>query len=279
MLEVVKSLNNNIILAIKDGEKEVVAFGTGIGFKRKKGDLVDISQSSKLFQAEEDVQMREILEGISPEILIVTKEVIELAEKKLNCKLNSSVLFTLADHLQFAIQRHDEEIVFENALQWEIPHLYYDEYQLGIQAIALINERLGINLPEAEATFIGLHFVNAQATDGQTMGDTIQITQVTKQIVKIIQKLFDRLLDKTTFSYSRFITHIRYFIMRQKNGEQTHSEIDEMLKEIIQERYIKSYACGLMIKEMFKKEYNWEISEDELAYLVIHIERLVKENK
>ena len=48
MLTVVKSLNNNIILAVTEMDQELVAFGTGIGFKRKKGDRVSIEEASKI---------------------------------------------------------------------------------------------------------------------------------------------------------------------------------------------------------------------------------------
>ncbi|WP_223249556.1 MULTISPECIES: PRD domain-containing protein [unclassified Bacillus (in: firmicutes)] len=51
-----------------------------------------------------------------------------------------------------------------------------------------------------------------------------------------------------------------------------------MLKELIQDRYMKSYACGLIIKKMLKREFNWNVTEDELVFLVIHIERITKEH-
>ena len=50
--------------------------------------------------------------------------------------------------------------------------------------------------------------------------------------------------------------------------------MDEQIRELIQERYMKSYACGLLIKDMLDRDYHWKISEDELVYLVIHIERI-----
>ena len=88
-----------------------------------------------------------------------------------------------------------------------------------------------------------------------------------------MQTIFDTILDKTTADYSRFITHIRYFIIRQKNSQES-LKMDKQIRELIQERYMKSYACGLIIKEMLERDYQWKISEDELVYLVIHIERI-----
>ena len=34
-----------------------------------------------------------------------------------------------------------------------------------------------------------------------------------------------------------------------------------------------------MIKEMLEKDYGWQVSEDEIVYLVIHIERIIKDDK
>lgn len=40
MLTIVKSLNNNIILAVNDEGDEFVLFGTGIGFNKKKDERI-----------------------------------------------------------------------------------------------------------------------------------------------------------------------------------------------------------------------------------------------
>lgn len=82
-------------------------------------------------------------------------------------------------------------------------------------------------------------------------------------------------MDKTTSDYSRFITHLRYFIIRQQNN-QPASIMDKDIRAMIQERYMKSYACALIIKDMLQRDYKWAVSEDELVYLVIHIERIIK---
>lgn len=277
VLTVIKSLNNNIVLATTEKGEELVAFGTGIGFKKKKGETVPYSDATKIFKTSQTAQANELLEEVPLDVLTVTEKIVAYGEQTLGKKLNSSILFSLADHLRFAVERTEQEIVMEMPFQWEIPHLYFEEYEVGKEALVLIQEAVGVSLPMTEASFIALHFVNAQM-DNQTMGDTIQMTQVTKGIVKIIQSLFDVTLDKTTMTYSRFITHLRYFIARQKAGNNKMVEMDSELRDIIRERYVKSYACGLMIKEKLEKDYGWQVTEDELIYLVIHIERIIKEN-
>ncbi|MBS4210493.1 PRD domain-containing protein [Bacillus sp. FJAT-50079] len=278
MLTLIKSLNNNIILAkSEETNEELILFGNGLGFKKKKGDPIDPSKAQKVFHPKESMETSKLLENISTEVLTVTEKIVSLGEQKIKSKLNHSILLALADHIQFAIDR-DDDLIKDNPLQWEVPYLYYAEHKIGKMALEIIKEDLGITLPEMEASFIALHFVNAQ-TDSNSMEDTILITRLIKNIINIIQHLFDRELDKTTINYSRFITHLRYFIARQKIKKRTDSQMDEQFKEIIQKQYMKSYACALIIKEMIKKEFQWQITEDEVTYLIIHIEKLTKENK
>lgn len=277
MLKLIKALNNNIVLAKNDRNEEIVVFGTGIGFNRKKGDIVDEKQIAKVFKSEKNTATEMLLETISSDLLATTEKVIQMGEDRLQKRLSPSILFSLADHIRFAIERKHSDLKNENPLQWEIPHLYFREYEVGKEALNMIETDLKESLPMMEASFIALHFVNAQI-DGQTMGETIQITKLTKNIVKIIQSLFEITLDKTTLNYSRFTTHLRYFIARQESDNELEVAMDSSLKAVVQERYIKSYACGLLIKEMLEREFKWRITEDELVYLAVHIERLIKEN-
>jgi len=273
MLRVVKALNNNIVLAIDRDNQEIVAFGTGIGFKKRKGDSIEEDNITKRFYSTQNSSIEKQILAISPKVLGLTEKIITYGESKLNKKLSSVLLFSLADHLEFALKNYQYEN--HNPLKWEIPHLYFQEYTIGKKALDFIEEEMKIRLLDEEASFIALHFVTAQI-DGQDMSDTIQITQLTKEIVKIIQTIFELTLDKTTINYSRFITHLRYFIIRQKR-KQAVSEMDVSLREIIKSRYMKSYACVLIIKDMLKREFNWSILEDELVYLIIHIERITSD--
>lgn len=234
----------------------------------------------KTFQAKDREQdFSTFFEAISPEVLTACEKIIEQGEAALNKKLNASIIVSLTDHLQSAVDRFQEnQVIPENALQWEIPFLYYKEYQLGKMALEIVDEIVGIQLPKLEASFIALHFVNAQ--DGlESMDETLLITEITKSIVKIIQSLYDVSLNKESINYSRFVTHIRYFMNRQLHNKVLEPHSDNKLFEIIQAQYPMSYACGLMVREMLKKDYQMQIDNDEMVYLIIHIERVVSEMK
>ncbi|SDE70299.1 transcriptional antiterminator, BglG family [Fontibacillus panacisegetis] len=265
----IKALNNNIVLAQEEDGTEKVLFGTGIGFKKQKGDLIDVDKISQVFISDSAHSTNRNIVDFNPQILDVCAKIINQGESALEQKFGVGLLFSLADHITFALNNTEEN---NNPIKWEVPHLYYREYQVGEQALGLIKKETGKELLPEEASFIALHFVNAQI-DQPNMNETIQITKLIKNIVKIIQTISGTMLDKTTANYSRFITHIRYFIIRQKN-RQTVQKMDAEIRELIQERYMKSYASGLIIKDMLQRDFHWTISEDELIYLVIHIERI-----
>ena len=279
MYSTVKSLNNNLVLAHDEKQEEYVLFGKEIGFKKKPGDPIEELLITKIFHGKDYQNISELMESISPDVLSVTEFIVDAGETYLGKKLNTSLLISLADHIQSAINRQKDGIEFgDSSLQWEIPFLYVKESKIGKKALAIISEKLSVDLPEMEAAFIALHFVNAQ--DGlESMDETMLITEITKSIVKTIQSLFEVSLNKESMNYSRFVTHIRYFMNRQIHKEEMTSNANDNLYQIIQDQYPKSYACGLMIREMLKREYNLDVSDDEMIYLIIHIERVVSETK
>lgn len=60
----------------------------------------------------------------------------------------------VTDHCHFAIERYKQGMVIRNVLLWEIKRLYQNEFALGLEALDIIEQRLGVRLPEDEAGFI-----------------------------------------------------------------------------------------------------------------------------
>lgn len=92
----------------------------------------------------------------------ITSDLISYAKNRLKLRLKQSIYVTLTDHMNFAITRFQQGIKPQNALLWEIKRFYAKEYELGMYAVNMIQERLKIRLPEDEAGFNALHFVNAE---------------------------------------------------------------------------------------------------------------------
>ena len=264
-----KVINNNIISAYEKSGAEVIVMGRGIGFKKKQGEVVPADQISKIFRIKSRTlteQFKELLANMPLERVRISDEIISHAKDHLKLKLNQSIYVTLTDHINFAIERVSQGIEPQNALLWEIKRFYPQEFQLGIYALELIHDRLGILLPEDEAGFIALHFVNAEY--GTDIRDAVKFPDQMQAIVEL-----GILLDESSLHYERFMTHIKFLIQRIYRKELLSSE-DRELSLMMQRKYPREYQCSVKVAEYIMQATGCRLSEEEIMYLSVHIRRV-----
>lgn len=269
-----KVINNNIISAYEKSGAEVIVMGRGIGFKKKQGEVVPADQISKIFRIKSRTlteQFKELLANMPLERVRISDEIISHAKDHLKLKLNQSIYVTLTDHINFAIERVSQGIEPQNALLWEIKRFYPQEFQLGIYALELIHDRLGILLPEDEAGFIALHFVNAEY--GTDIRDAVKFPDQMQAIVDIVERDLGILLDESSLHYERFMTHIKFLIQRIYRKELLFSE-DRELSLLMQRKYPREYQCSVKVAEYIMQATGSRLSEEEIMYLSVHIRRV-----
>ena len=269
-----KVINNNIISAYEKSGAEVIVMGRGIGFKKKQGEMVPADQISKIFRIKSRTlaeQFKELLANMPLERVRISDEIISHAKDHLKLKLNQSIYVTLTDHINFAIERVSQGIEPQNALLWEIKRFYPQEFQLGIYALELIQDRLDILLPEDEAGFIALHFVNAEY--GTDIRDAVKFPDQMQAIVDIVERELGILLDESSLHYERFMTHIKFLIQRIYRKELLSSE-DRELSLMMQRKYPREYQCSVKVAEYIMQATGCRLSEEEIMYLSVHIRRV-----
>lgn len=269
-----KVINNNIISAYEKSGAEVIVMGRGIGFKKKQGEMVPADQISKIFRIKSRTlaeQFKELLANMPLERVRISDEIISHAKDHLKLKLNQSIYVTLTDHINFAIERVSQGIEPQNALLWEIKRFYPQEFQLGIYALELIQDRLDILLPEDEAGFIALHFVNAEY--GTDIRDAVKFPDQMQAIVDIVERDLGILLDESSLHYERFMTHIKFLIQRIYRKELLFSE-DRELYLLMQRKYPREYQCSVKVAEYIMQATGSRLSEEEIMYLSVHIRRV-----
>ena len=269
-----KVINNNTISAYEKSGAEVIVMGRGIGFKKKQGEVVPADQISKIFRIKSRTlteQFKELLANMPLERVRISDEIISHAKDHLKLKLNQSIYVTLTDHINFAIERVSQGIEPQNALLWEIKRFYPQEFQLGIYALELIQDRLGILLPEDEAGFIALHFVNAEY--GTDIRDAVKFPDQMQAIVDIVEHDLGILLDESSLHYERFVTHIKFLIQRIYRKELLSSE-DRELSLMMQRKYPREYECSVKVAEYIMQATGSRLSEEEIMYLSVHIRRV-----
>ena len=264
-MRVVKNINNNVSLCIDSQGREVIAFGKGIGFTRPPYE-VPLTMIQRTFYNVNQAYLG-VIAQIPEEIIDVSTEIVDNANQQLGDRYSANVILTLADHIQFAIKRQHEQVHLKLPLLYEVKHLYPNEMKIGLAALALINSRLSIQLPEEEAASITLHLVDYgnKEINPSSIKEKSKLTKVTE----FIETQMNIKIDKTGFNYSRFATHMYYLFERIDTDKNISSENEKMF-ELLKVQYPKTYDCAIAIKNILNVEFN----DEELLYLIIHTNRL-----
>lgn len=279
-MKIKKVLNNNVVWAENEHAKEIVVMGRGIAFQKKVGDEVDETKIEKTFVMQSDEmseRLTELLSEISPETFRAADDIIQYAKEALGAELSDNIYITLTDHINFAVSRHKQGMDMKNALLFEIKRFYYAEYRVGLKALGIVQDELGVLLGEDEAGFIALHIVNARQ-DGQQMRTTVQMTKIVQDILNIVTYHYGMVLDETSLNYTRFVTHLQYFAQRMLTDEIKESG-DDFLYEQVQIKYPEAFRCMLKVDQYLKSTHQAELTRDEQVYLTIHIYRVTGDAK
>lgn len=274
-MKILKVINNNVVSAYNEQGKEVVVTGKGVGFQKKTGDTIDPAQIEKIFRLDDDHtnEFEAIIKDIPYEYIRVAGKIISNAKRCLDKELSKNIYITLTDHMNYAITRAKQNILVENALLWEIKRFYHLEYQLGLDALDIIREELGISLTEDEAGFFALHIVNAEI--GADLKNTAKAPNIIKDVLNIVSYTLGIEMDENSLYYERFITHLKFFLERILSGK-TYEEGYYELNDMVKYNFPESYRCALRIQTYIRARLQYEVCEEELTYLAVHIQNLVR---
>lgn len=268
-------LNNNALSCLDERGKEIIVKGKGIAFKASPGDLVEESKiEEKFILANQEVnrQYQEIMVNI-PEDCIETGEIIiEMIKENLKHKISDTIYVTLTDHISNLLERTRLGITFDNTLLWDVKRMYKEEYQLGLNAVKVIREKLDIKLENSEANFIALHIVNAELD--VEIKDVYVITGMIDNIYRFIKAKFNLTIDEEDINYTRFILHLRFFIERLIHRTEIVEGKNKDLLETMMNKYPVQYECVGEIISIVGKKYQNEVTSDEALYLLIHVIKL-----
>lgn len=276
-MKIAKVLNNNVVVVLGENGKEQVVMGRGLAFQKRVGDALDTQQIEKVFALQSDTltgRLSELLSDIPLEVITTSELIIANARQQLGQPLHESLSIALCDHCHFAIERHQQGMPIRNVLKWEIKTLYTKEFAIGMEALALIDKRLNVALPDDEAGFIALHLVNAQL--GSEFADVSHVTQFMQEILHIVKYRLQLDYRTDSLSYNRFVNHLKFFAQRMLGKRGVCSE-DESLHDVVRDKYPIAYQCVLKIDSHIQHKYRYALSAEERMFLTIHIERVRKE--
>jgi len=273
-VKIFKSINNNIVSAFDDNGREVVVIGKGIGFKAREGMVIDREKISKIFvmSSQDNLdRLKDLFSQLQKEYIEITDEILTYAKQHLNKKINENAYFTLADHISFAVTRMREGMRFQNILTAEVRRFYPEEFQVGLYALQLMKEKMGVDMPEDEAASIALHILNAQYDI--TVGEAFKATQLLGWIIDTVAKHTDKEIDSDSPHGERFITHLKYLIQRIVRKEPTLAG-DNWLYNMLKSEHPKEVACAETVAAEILEMHGYKLLNHEIGYMAMHIKRI-----
>lgn len=276
-LKIAKVLNNNIVIAVNEGGKDVIAMGCGVGFQKRRGDAVDEAKIERLFSQNVPTLSRrlgELVAEIPEEYFEAAQSVVANAKMVLGRDFEDNIYLALTDHIFFTVERSRKGIAIHNRLLLETKMIYREEFDVASEAVRYLNERFSVDLPEDEAAFIALHLVNADT--GASMSQTFEITRMVQEVNALIRNHFKTEISSDSLAYYRLMVHLKFFATRVvTSGSAKRDDFeDRQLFDLIKTQYAESFRCAERIRSFIEKTYDTSVGENEEMYLTIHIERV-----
>lgn len=270
-MKIIRAFNTNVAMGRDSSGHEIIVLGKGVGFPKTPYELTDLSVIDRSFY-DVDPQYLDMLASIPEPVLLSSADLVEQAEINLDCDLNPNLTFTLADHLRFAMERSVKGINLTAPLAYDVQHLYPNEYELGELALDIVQDYTDTRLLDNEAVNIAMHLINAEIETGKASSALLTL-QVIGEIDEIVEQELHFQLDKSSYHYSRFTMHLRYLVQRLISGKPVQNAGGSMLRGLTRE-YPDIYLCARRVEKFLAQEYHWHCNDEEVLYLMIHINRV-----
>lgn len=275
-------LNNNVAIVKKGSNNqargnEIIVYSKGVAFKHKAGDSIgekDIQKTYVLDSHDKLEHFSYLLSNTKDEYLQIVTKTIEYGEEVIQQDVSDYLYLALLDHIDFAIKRLQKEQIVKSPLDWEVRKFYPEHYQIGLYAVGLIEETAGLDCPPEEAVSIALHFINLQ-TKGSEDDNMMRMMEAVRNILSIIKYHYRLDFEEESINYIRLVTHLQYFIIRMFKNETFTSNETELNRQI-RKLYPEAYSCVNKIRIYVRDTFEKELSDDEEAYLMLHIQRVTK---
>lgn len=269
--EVLKIFNNNVILS-KHNHKEKIVIKKGIGFNKKPGDFIhDDGTFDKIFvleNKETSHKFMELITRIDDSLIGICEEILYMISSEMNSSLDEEVHIRLIDHIAFTLYRIKNNDKIENPFIVEIETLYPREMHIAEKAVRMLENKSGLSIPEGEIGFIALH-IHSAINKGK-LSNTIKYAYICSSVIELIEDELGMEIERNSLDYARFVCHIRFALQRVLNNIPIKNDLLQSIKKT----YKNSYTLAKKAAKLIEGEIYKNISDEEVGYITIHIERL-----
>lgn len=269
---ITKILNHNSFMGIESkNDQECLIMGKGVAFGKKVGQTVSVTGDARVYSLKELTdrgEAKDIIKSVSPLCLELANEVLDRAEEEFG-KVDRSILFTMADHLDFAVRRIQNGEQISNPLTDDIRIMFYKEYKVAGCIRDLLKEKLGIRIDEHEIGYIALH-VHAAIVD-ENVSQAMEIARTVRECICMVEEETGKSIDVMSLSYNRLMNHVRYMVARAIHGEKLKMSLNDYMSV----KFPGPYMTAEKICRKMEKSLKLPIPDIEIGYLAMHLERMM----
>lgn len=274
-MKIIRVFNNNIVATMTKDKKEAVVQGSGVGFQKNPGDIIEQAKIEKVFPIQDDElnKFQELFNQTPIEYFHIAEAIVDEAREFLKVDVHSQVILALSDHIYYAVQREKEGLSIPNLMLDETRVMYKDEFEVGYWSLGVIKKETGVKLPEDEAAYIAMHLFNASMDLNTEI--TTNIILMTKGILNIIRDVFSIDLDIEEFRTSRLVTHLKFLALRiLRNTSEGLGNIDDLYDMLLaRNKLMEDFLTE--VNSYVKKNYEYALSKEEQVYLMVHIVKIL----
>ena len=280
MYRVRKALNHNTLIAISmENNQEYLLIGKGIGFGKKVSERFEIPENIEctvysLHEQTERGKAMELIKEIEPVYLEIAGKVLAKSEEVFG-KIDKRILFPMADHIAFAVQRIRANEQISNPLTDDIRALFHMEYKTAECVKDILWEMLQVEIDEHEIGYIALHIHSA--IEDENVALSMQIAMAVRECIRMIEEETGQTIDVMSLSYNRLMNHIRYMVARSIKGEKLKLNMNDYMSV----KFPKSFWMATEVCKQLEKQLhrNSPLDEVEIGYLAMHIERVLMDKE
>lgn len=278
-----RTLNNNAVVALDEHGEEVIILGKGIALKCGRGATHFIAPGlvERIFTVErygDKDYYEQLIERIPLELVALVEDLVREAGCRLHFDFQNRLTLTLLDHVAFARERELNNERLGNPLLEDIRLFYPDEFAAAQNAVCRLNDELGTHFDDDEASFISFHFISAMSSEPQ--GILKRVTRALGECIGVLEARIGRKLDRSSPYYIRLVTHLKFFLSRILSGRElpTYEETSSVVNTI-KTSDSRAWKCAESIVDLLKNSYGVAASDEEIAYLALHISLLVRSGR
>lgn len=203
----------------------------------------------------------------------IKKIILDVYEDE-SIKFSDIAFNNLVMHIAVAIQRIEEDKEIEIPKE-ELNRLKdMKEFKIANKIVKELELEFNVNIPESENAYITIHLLGIKAIKDEEFSLDMLRENISSELLTLIQNMIKIINDVYKIDFSKdeelvygLALHLRPTINRLKNK----MNIRNPLLDEIKEEYTYAFDMAITASEALTRYSNFNIDENEIGYLAMHI--------